>query len=604
MKRAHCMPFGAELVEGATRFRLWAPDAARIDLVIEDGLDAPMPAVGDGWWHLDATGIGAGALYRFRIDGGLLVPDPASRFQPRGVHGPSAVVDAGAFDWSDEAWRGRPWAEAVLYELHVGSFSPEGNFAGVEARLDHFVDLGVSAIELMPIAAFDGARGWGYDGVLPFAPSENYGAPEDLKRLVQAAHARRLMVLLDVVYNHFGPSGSYLHAYAKRFFNEDRHTPWGAAINFDGAHANPVRGFFAHNAAYWIEEYGFDGLRLDAVHGIEDASEPHILETIAEAVRAEVPPDRHVHLVLENDDNATRYLERDERGRPRFYTAQWNDDIHHALHVLATGEVSGYYEDYADRPLAHLARCLEQGFAYQGEASMHRAGAHRGSPSAHLPPDGFVAFLQNHDQIGNRALGDRLTRLAPPEVLDCLAIVLLLSPEIPLIFMGEEWGSRSPFQYFCDFDGDLADAVREGRRREFSRFEAFRDGTLDIPDPLDLATFEASRLDWDALVIPEHRATLERWRSLLAVRGREITPLLASGSTSAEARVLDQRAIDVIWRFRAGALRLIVNPTRLTLVPAPAITGRLIAATSHAVANLASGELDPWGCAVFRLDRE
>jgi malto-oligosyltrehalose trehalohydrolase len=322
-------------------------------------------------------------------------------------------VDPGAFDWQDEGWPGRPWEEAVVYELHVGTFSPEGTFAGVERRLDYLASLGVTAIELMPVGDFPGRWSWGYDGVLPFAPDASYGRPEDLKRLVQAAHARGLMVLLDVVYNHFGPEGNYLHVFARdAFFTERHHTPWGAAINFDGPGAALVRRFFVDNALYWIEEYHFDGLRLDAVHAICDDSATHVLEEIAANVRAGPGRERQVHLVLENDANQSRFLARDANAG-RAVTAQWNDDLHHALHAILTGEADGYYADYAAAPQAHLGRCLAEGFAYQGDASPYRRGKARGERSAHLPPGAFVGFLQNHDQVGNRAFtsGQRLSRL-------------------------------------------------------------------------------------------------------------------------------------------------------------------------------------------------
>jgi len=381
------MPFGAELDGGGreTRFRLWAPGAREVELCIEQppAQPAPMRAAGEGWFEL-ITQARAGTRYRFRIDGDLRVPDPASRCNPDDVHGASEVVDPRAYEWRDGAWTGRPWREAAVYELHVGVFSPEGTFAGVAARLPYLRALGVTAVELMPVADFPGTRGWGYDGVLPFAPESRYGRPEDLKALVDAAHGERLMVLLDVVYNHFGPEGNYLHVYAKRFFTERHHTPWGAGVNYDDAGSRTVREFFIRNALYWLEEFHFDGLRLDAVHAIADDSRPDILVELAGRVRAGPGRDRHVHLVLENDKNEARYLERAPDGRPRWYDAQWNDDAHHALHVLLTGERDGYYADYADAPVHHLGRCLAEGFAYQGDHSGYRGRA-RGEPSRALP---------------------------------------------------------------------------------------------------------------------------------------------------------------------------------------------------------------------------
>ncbi|HLO78364.1 MAG TPA: alpha-amylase family glycosyl hydrolase, partial [Magnetospirillum sp.] len=369
MRRSHPMPFGATIEGGATRFRLWAPDCGPVALHLTDRGDLFMPKNADGWAELVVPGVGAGARYGFRV-GELTVPDPASRHQPDDVHALSEVVDPGAFDWADDGWRGRPWEEAVIYELHVGTFTEEGTFAAARAKLDYLAELGITVVELMPLAEFPGARGWGYDGVLPFASEASYGRPEDLKAFVDAAHARGLMVMLDVVYNHFGPEGNYLHATAKRFFSNRHHTPWGQAINYDGADAGPVREFVIDNALYWLSEYHLDGLRLDAVHAIKDDSAKPLLEELAERARA-LCGDRPIHLVLENDDNAAHLLDRDENGAPRHYSAQWNDDIHHALHRLLTNETGGYYRDYGPDPLPHLVRCLTDGFAYQGEASEH-----------------------------------------------------------------------------------------------------------------------------------------------------------------------------------------------------------------------------------------
>src|SRR5215472_4525736 len=329
MDRKHSMPFGAEvLADGSVRFRLWAPSANSVDLCLEDGARGsyPLLPLDNGWFERISSEAHAGSLYRFQIDHKTEVPDPASRFQPEDVHGPSAVVDPTAVSWNDDNWRGRPWEQAVIYELHVGAFTPEGTFQGVEQKLDYLRDLGVTAVELMPLADFPGRRNWGYDGVLPFAPDSSYGRPDDLKQLIQAAHSRGLMVFLDVVYNHFGPEGNYLHLYAPQFFTDRHHTPWGAAINFDGRDSRPVRDFFIHNALYWLEEYHFDGLRLDAVHAIIDDSEPDILTELAQTVRERFGTDRFVHLVVENVDNNVRYLSRDPGGAVQLYDAQWNDD--------------------------------------------------------------------------------------------------------------------------------------------------------------------------------------------------------------------------------------------------------------------------------------
>src|SRR5215469_377119 len=370
MKRRHSAPFGAEIGDdGQVRFRLWAPNASCVELSLEGGRFLPLAQREGGWFELVTPNASAETLYRFRIDKNVQVPDPASRFQPQDVHGPSQVVDSRRFDWKDNQWRGRPWEEAVIYELHVGAFTPEGTFAAVERRLEYLRELGITALELMPVADFSGSRNWGYDGVLPYAPDNSYGRPEDLKQLVQSAHDKGLMIFLDVVYNHFGPDGNHLRLYSPQFFTDRHRTPWGEGINFDGANSRVVRDFFIHNALYWLEEYHFDGLRLDAVHAIADDSRPDIITELAEQVRWKFGKERWIHLILENADNVVRYLHRDRENQVTLYDAQWNDDIHHALHVLVTGESDGYYHDYAKQPVGQLARCLTEGFAYQGEYS-------------------------------------------------------------------------------------------------------------------------------------------------------------------------------------------------------------------------------------------
>ena len=559
MNRVHRMPFGAELDAEGCRFRLWAPTARRVELVLSAGAALqrlPMTANADGWYEARAAAR-AGARYQFRIDDEIDVPDPASRFQPDDVHGASEVIDPAAFAWRDEGWRGRPWEEAVIYELHVGSFSARGNYAGIRERLDHLVDLGVTAIELMPLADFPGRRNWGYDGVLPFAPDSGYGRPEELKELVQAAHARGLMVLLDVVYNHFGPDGNYLSRYAAPFFTERHHTPWGAAINFDGPGSRTVRDYYIHNALYWLEEYHLDGLRFDAVHAIVDDSTPDIVEEIASACANGPGRERRIHLVLENEHNTARYLARDTHGRPRWHTAQWNDDIHHAWHVLATGEHGGYYSDYADDPVRRLGRCLAEGFAYQDDPSAFRDGQRRGEPSAHLPAAAFVSFLQNHDQIGNRAFGERLSVLAKPEAVRALTAMLLLAPAPPMLFMGEEWDTRRPFPFFCDFGPELAKAVTDGRRKEFARFPEFSDPAARerIPDPNAADTFQSAVLDWESLSDANGAAArgLAQRRELLALRTRVIAPRLSKIKPGGRYHTFGDRGLIVEWTFGDGA---------------------------------------------------
>lgn len=584
MRRVHEMPFGAEYrPNGRTLFRLWAPKASRVDLdLVGSEKSLPMAAVEPGWFELE-TAAAAGTLYRFQIDRGHHVPDPASRFQPAGVHGPSEVLDPGAFDWENDTWQGRPWEQAVIYELHVGTFSRQGTFAGVEEKLDYLASLGVTAIELMPLSSFPGNRNWGYDGVLPYAPAQSYGRPEELKRLIDSAHARNLMVLLDVVYNHFGPEGNYLGLYAPQFFTEGHRTPWGPAINFDREENRPVRDYFIHNALYWLEEYHLDGLRLDAVHAIVDDSLPDILTELAETVRSKFTG-RLIHLVLENDNNAAHYLNCGRDRRPRWYTAQWNDDIHHAAHVLLTGESDGYYSDYAELPAAKMGRCLTQGFAYQGEGSAFRGGAARGEPSRHLPPESFVSFLQNHDQVGNRAYGERITCLSSSAALHAGLAALLLAPSPPLLFMGEEFGARTPFLFFCDFGPELADKVRDGRRQEFARFEQFRTPQAQkrIPDPNDAATFLASKLDWNCLEEPPHADWWKTYRALLSLRKDKIVPMLNEiVPGGAEYQALGRASLWASWRLSAGrTLELFANFGEGAVLSPNRPSGSLVYSTS------------------------
>ncbi|WP_235907868.1 malto-oligosyltrehalose trehalohydrolase [Siccirubricoccus phaeus] len=557
--RAHRMPFGAELRAEGVCFRLWAPSHEAVGVEL-DCATAPLPMrhAGAGWHELLTDLAGPGTRYRFVLPDGLRVPDPASRFQPEDVHGPSEVVDPAAYLWTDAGWRGRPWEEAVLYELHVGAFTPEGSFRAAIGKLDHLVALGITAIEIMPVAEFPGARGWGYDGVLPFAPDASYGRPEDLKALVDAAHARGLMVLLDVVHNHFGPEGNYLWSVAPEFFTERHHTPWGAAINFDGPGSETVREFFLHNALYWVEEFHLDGLRLDAVHAMLDDSPRHILQELAERLRA-AAPEREIHLVLENEHNEARRLRRDAAGRPLQHTAQWNDDLHHVLHVAATGESSGYYAEYLG-DTRKLGRALAEGFAFQGEDMPYR-GHPRGEPSAGLPPAAFIGFIQNHDQIGNRAFGERLGALTSPAALRAIAATYLLLPQVPMLFMGEEWAAPQPFPFFCDLGPDLAEAVREGRRAEFARFPEFADPArrARIPDPMAEATFQSAKLRWEQAEQAPHAEWLGWYRRVLAVRQAEIVPRLPGIRHGGAFEVLGESAVTVRWDGGKDVLHLAAN---------------------------------------------
>ena len=565
------MAFGAAIDPHGALFRLWAPAAETVALRLPEARqDIAMTRHDRGWHTVRVPNLMAGTVYQYVIDDAHVVPDPASRFQPSDVHGPSELVDPEAFDWPDDAWRGRAWHEAVIYELHVGAFTREGTFAAAEADLARLAALGITAVELMPLADFAGNRNWGYDGVLPFAPDSRYGTPTALKRFVAAAHALGLMVFIDVVYNHFGPEGNYLGVYAPDFFTAAE-TGWGPAINFG---ARPVRDFFIENALYWVLEYNIDGLRLDAAHAIRDETRPDILEELAARVHLAVAPDRHVHLVLENDHNQARYLRRDAVGRPAAYDAQWNDDFHHAAHVILTGETEGYYVDFAADPIRKLGRALADGFAYQGEHSTYR-GASRGETSTGLPPVAVVNFLQNHDQIGNRAFGERLTLLAEPAALAAATAILLLAPAPPLLFMGEEWDATTPFLFFCDFAGALGSAVREGRQREFAKFHAFATPkAAAIPDPLALETFTSSQLG-------ERPQATSAIRHLLKIRQREIVPRLPGivGSARGDTRYsVVGTCLEVIWRLGdASHLSLVANlASEAATGPPPVPTERIL----------------------------
>ena len=583
------MPFGALPCEGGILFRLWAPVAQRVDLVLPDIEQVlPLPASRDGWFEKKIPDIGAGCRYQYRIDGKQSVPDPASRYQPLDVHGPSEIVDPNDFEWTDEEWAGRPWHEAVIYELHVGTFTPEGSFAAAALELSRLAQLGITAIELMPVADFAGARNWGYDGVLPFAPDSRYGHPDDLKRLICTAHKLGLMVFMDVVYNHFGPEGNYIALYAPQFFG-DLDTSWGKSLNYARTETGSAREFFIHNALYWLTEFNMDGLRFDAVHAIDDRGEPPFLVDMAKTIRERISAPRHVHLVLENDNNEARLLKRAAAAAASLYTAQWNDDFHHAMHVILTGETEGYYRDYADAPAEKLGRSLTQGFIEQGDWSPYR-GRNRGEPSADLPPTAFVNFLQNHDQIGNRALGERLISLAPLLSLSVAATILLLAPAPPLLFMGEEIGARQPFLFFCDFKGDLGVAVREGRRREFARFRAFSDtGFADrIPDPNDPGSFERSKLR--ASSADSDLAAL--YRRLLELRHREIIPRLVGIRGANAGYHVRDGLLSAWWRMGDGSdLMLRVNLTTAAIQAEP-MPGewRVFYATDTGAAEL----LRPW----------
>ncbi len=579
LRHAHPLPFGAEVQDdGTTRFRLWAPTAERVALELDNGDPVPMQAEEGGWHSLTCRAPG-GTRYRYRMPDGLAVPDPASRQQSPDVHDPSVVVDPRSYEWRNTGWMGRPWHEAVVYELHAGAM---GGFSGIRRRLPELRALGITAIEIMPISDFPGTRNWGYDGVLPYAPDAAYGTPDELKALVDEAHGLGLMVMLDVVYNHFGPDGAYLHAYAKTFFREEVHTPWGAAIDFQRPE---VCDYFIQNALFWLQEYRFDGLRFDAVHAI---SEESFLHDLAGAIRSGVEPGRQVHLVLEHENNRAALL-RSAPDAPGF-DAQWADDFHHCMHVLLTGESEGYYEDFQDATNL-LATSLRDGFAYQGQISPHHQRP-RGEPSGHLPTTDFVMCLQNHDQIGNRAMGDRLTTLADPGKLRAATALLLLSPFIPMLFMGEENGATSPFLFFTSHNDELAGLVREGRRAEFKHFAAFQDPARRdaIPDPNSPATFEAS--------VPNQgdTGTAAFIRALLDIRRERIVPGLP-GCRSEGTEVLGTGALRATWRLGNGQ-RLLIG---LNLGDAPVPSGLPDATPLAAVPPEAAGATLPPGSFVAHL---
>jgi maltooligosyltrehalose trehalohydrolase len=543
--------FGPKLTKDSVHFRLWAPAAKRVDLLLEK--PHALMRGDDGWFFADIAGAKAGTRYKFRIDDEIDVPDPASAFQPEDVFGPSEVIDHAAYPWRATDWRGRPWEEAVIIETHVGAFTQDGSYRGMIEKLDHLVQTGITALELMPLADFAGKRNWGYDGVLWYAPDSAYGRPEDLKALIDEAHLRGLMVFLDVVYNHFGPEGNYLGRYAPGFFMEAQ-TPWGSAIDY---RVPQVRAFAIENALYWLREYRFDGLRLDAVNSIVEPGGLALLGDISAAAgRLAVETGRHIHLVLENGDNRASILDASQDPPRGKYRAQWNDDYHHAWRVLMTGEKQGYYGDYQRSPLDDIARTLASGFVYQGELSAFRGGP-RGEPSGKLSPMAFINFLQNHDQVGNRPLGDRLEGNASVAAMEAALAVLLLAPAIPMLFMGEEWGTRTPFPFFCDFAGDLANAVRKGRRSEYAwAYAEFGD---EVPDALVESTLQSARLDWNERSEPPAKRRLTLVRELLAIRQREIVPRLA-GAAFGEAKAIDGGLLTAHWRMGDGAtLSLLAN---------------------------------------------
>lgn len=555
-----------------THFRVWAPAARRIELELGTGR-VPMHADEQGWWSVDVNDAGPGTDYGFHVDGTGPLPDPRSPFQPAGVHGRSRVVDHDSFRWSDTHWNPPPLSAAVIYELHVGTFTPQGTFEAAIDRLDHLVTLGVTHVELMPVAEFPGARGWGYDGVALFAPHHQYGGPDGLKRLVDACHARGLAVLLDVVYNHLGPDGNYLGHFGP-YFTDRYTTPWGDAVNLDGPGSDEVRRFFCDNARMWLRDYHIDGLRLDAVHAIVDTSAVHFLEQLAREVDAlEGELGHHLVLICENDRNDPRPVWSRERGGYGL-DAQWNEDFHHALHALFTGERRGYYIDFGS--LQELGRTLRAGFALDGRYSRFRGRCH-GRPYASDSGHRLVGYLQNHDQVGNRARGTRIGSLLRPERLRVAVAVTLTAPFIPLLFQGEEWGASTPFQYFTDHgDPRLADAVREGRKAEFAPFV---DNPDDLPDPQARTTFERSQLCWPERNEEGPDRLLHWYQCLIALRRR------LPGLTDARlnATTLDFNATEgwLVMERPGVAILCNLGPGSRRLRPREAEPGTVLLASPH-----------------------
>lgn len=590
LRRRYFMPFGAQVLEGGRiRFRLWAPAAERVDLLLETthggSVTIPMACTEAGWYELTSDRATAGDLYRYRIHGFGEVPDPASRYNPQGVHGPSQVLEPGQFVWNDRGWRGRPWEEAIIYQLHLGAFTPQGTFAAARERLDYLVDLGVTAIQLLPVGAFAGAHNWGFDGVLPFAPAASYGHPDDLKELIQAAHHKGLMVLLDLACHYFGPEGNYLSVYAPEFFARQATNLAGRSIDVT---LPGGREFIIHNALYWLEEFHLDGLRLNAALFQDEQEQADLLAALARAVREGPGKHRHCHLLLSHDRRAARYLRWADHSDPRHYEAVWNNAAQQAMQDVLTGAPSGAVT--AAQPLDQLGACLSRGGA-AGE-------------SEPLLPTAFVTFLQDYAQIGNQALGERLHQLTPPRPLGAMVATSLLAPMPPALFMGEEFAAAQPFLYFCDFNPHLVKDVAINRRKSFAHLKGFRTARTRarIPDPMDPATFQRCKLDWSSVQRSPHADWLYFYRRLLAVRRREITPRL-SGMHEDRIRYLlsGDRGLSIQWTLGDDSLlTLLANygPAPLDGLQAPAGTV-LWSEPGDAATTLSQGRLPAWSVVWF-----
>ena len=587
------MPFGAEIREnGEIRFRLFAPAVDSVGLLLEGATSALPMAAEDGWHELTTAAAKAGSRYYFELPDGSRVPDPVSRFQPEDVHRASEVIDPAAYAWKDVEWESRPWAEAVLYELHIGTFTEEGTFRAAEEKLEHLRALGITAIELMCVADFAGRRNWGYDGVLFFAPDSSYGRPEDMKAFIDAAHAHGIMILLDVVYNHFGPEGNYLPKYFPEMVTDRHATSWGPALNFDGRYCSVVRDFILHNAQYWVEEFHLDGLRLDAAHTMIDTGPKHVLDELVERVAA-VAGGRTIHLILESDNNAGRRLERRSDGSTRSFTAQWNHDMQHLLGACM-GPICERTEEQQKGETDKLGKALAEGFVIAAQMSEGDSVC-----ETNAPPTSYVAFLQNHDLIGNRILGDRISQLASKKALRAVTAIYLLLPQTPMLFMGEEWGATTPFPYFCDFHGELALAVREGRRRQLEALQEHSNSEelRRSRDPEAGETFLAAKLQWRELQDAEHAEWFLHYKSLLQLRTRWVTPVLATlANECGEYQVLGAGALLVTWRLsEGGRLVLRMNCCEQALRGLPPIEGECF----YREGERSEGELGGWSVAWY-----
>jgi malto-oligosyltrehalose trehalohydrolase len=587
-RRAFRKSWGAEYIAaGEVRFRLWAPSLEKLTLRLEDE-DLPMVPAADGWYELTARNVAPGTAYAFRLPDGLLVPDPAGRALKADVHGPSIVVDPTSYRWRNTRWKGRPWSEAVIYELHVGTFTEGGTFAAAADKLEDLAAIGITMVEIMPVAAFGGERGWGYDGVLFYTPHPAYGSPNDMKAFVDRAHELGLMVMLDVVYNHFGIDGNYLSVYAPEVMHPEG-TPWGPTIDFS---QKASRAFVIENALYWLEEFNLDGLRLDAADQIQDESSSlHVLEELAGVVRKTLTG-RHVHLVLEDARSITRFHERDEDNGVRLYDGVWNDGYHHLIHAWATGEHGGHYRPFAKDVWPRIGKTMATGFALQGETVEGEGDTIFGEPSDHLPPVTFVNFLQNHDQVGNRAGGDRLWTQIDPALRERLLAMLMLSPQIPLVFMGDEFASRSQFFFFSDYPPEMQDSTSEDRLKQAQDFGAGDAVTADdLTDPNDPETFRISKMDWEEGKTQRARDARLGFKALVDKRREFLVPLLRNvGGGVGEVLLAADGILAIDWQLGESRWQFRANFTDRRM-PVPPVQGT----TVHAVPEGVEGEIRDLG---------